>query len=106
MGLIYLENELAVAVPEARAWGAAGGLGGGRRPVPVGRHVPPLEGPVQRVVGALRLGHRASARPTAFSPATCFLVPLSSGPVPLTFPVEYQFLFVFFWPHVSLPTKG
>lgn len=95
MGLIHLENELAVAVPEARAWGAAGGLGGGRHPVPVGRHVPPLEGTVQRVVGALRLGHRASARPNAFSPAACFLVPLSSGPVPLTFPGEYQSLFFF-----------
>ena len=71
-----------------------------------GRNVPRLEGPAQRVVGALGLGHRASARPTVFSPATCVLVPLSSGPVPLTFSVEHQFLFVFFWPHVSSPARG
>lgn len=69
------------------------GDGGGRRPVPAGTHVPPLEGAAQRVVGVLGPGPRASARPAVFSPATCALVPLSSGPVPFTFSVEHQFLF-------------
>lgn len=82
-----------------------GDVGGGRRPVPAGTHVR-LEGPEQRVMGALGLRHRASARPTAFSLSTYFSMPLISGPVLLTFSVEHHFLFIFFWPRVSSPIRG
>lgn len=106
MGLIYLENELAVAVPEARAWGAAGGLGG--------RKAPSASGEARASSGrtSAACGGSAEARAQSQYTTKCLLpscllfssTQFRACTIDLSGRIS---VFVFlFWPRVSLPTKG
>lgn len=106
MGLIHLENEVSRGRPRGKSLGCCWGAGEEGTQCQWGGTC--LLWKDQCSVGGGSAEARAQSQCTTkcLLPSCLLLVPLSSGPVPLTFPGEYQSCFLSFLAAVSLPTKG